>query len=95
MAFIKNEPELFKRYSEQIKAVLTAEQRAKAEKLTAEAPELVEKFMGKKQDASKQSRRTPYFYVPHAGSWRPGDPLPEGITPSQPSPRRFPRTERE
>jgi len=90
MAFIKNEPELFKRYSEQIKAVLTAEQRAKAEKLTAEAPELVEKFMGKKQDASKQSSRTPYIYVPHAGSWQPGDPLPEGYR-QQRSEGRFPR----
>jgi len=50
VAAIENEPELFKKYAEQIKTVLTAEQRAKAEKLTAEAPALVEKFMGKKQD---------------------------------------------
>ena len=58
LAFTENEPEFFKKYTEQIKAVLTVEQRAKAEQLTAEAPALVEKFMGKKQDALQQSGRT-------------------------------------
>ena len=86
-----------KRFAEQIKAVLTVEQRAKAEKLTAEAPALVERFMGKKQDVQQQGRlqqneRTPaYIYVPGTGSWRPGDPLPVQIREERPS--RFPRGE--
>jgi Spy/CpxP family protein refolding chaperone len=82
-----------KKYAAQIKAVLTPEQRAKAEKYTAEAPALVEKFMGKKQDASKPGGRTPYIYVPGVDSWRPGDPLPEGVVPPQRSTGRFPRGE--
>jgi hypothetical protein len=42
-----------KKYADQIKAVLTPEQKTKAEKLTIEAPALVGKFLGKKQDAPK------------------------------------------
>jgi len=90
-----------KRYAERMKAILTTEQRAKAEKLTAEAPALVERFMGKKQDAQQQQDglqrsglqqggRTPaYIYVPGTGSWRPGDPMPMQIREERPS--RFPR----
>ena len=90
VAFIKNEPELFKKYTEQIKAVLTAEQRAKAEKLTTEAPALVEKFMGKKQDVSQQSGRIPYIYVPGPGAWQPGSSaIPEQYRQERNS--RFPR----
>jgi len=88
-----------KRYAEQMKAVLTAEQRAKAEKLTAEAPALVERFMGKKQDVQQQGRlqqngRTPaYTYVPGTGAWQPGDPIPEGLPVERNERRRFPRSE--
>ena len=73
---------LVKKFAEQMQAVLTVTQRAKAEKLTAEAPVLVAKLLAKKQDASRpeqqvQDKQVP-VYVPHSGSWQPGDPIPEG-----------------
>ena len=94
IAAIENEPELFKKYAEQIKTVLTAEQRAKAEKLTAEAPALVEKFMGKKQDLLQQSGRTPaYIYIPGPGAWQPGQGIPEGYRIERNRRSGFPRGE--
>jgi len=94
---------LDQKYAEQMKTVLTAEQRAKAEKLTAEAPALVAKLMGRKpvapgrvaqeqraQQGQVPQQQTPsYIYVPHAGSWQPGDPLPVPIEERKPG--NFPR----
>jgi hypothetical protein len=80
-----------KKYTEQIKAVLTDEQRAKAEKLTAEAPALRERIgaslgqarqqgqRGQQQGQSVQGRRTtapPPIFTPGDGSWKPGDGAP-------------------
>jgi Spy/CpxP family protein refolding chaperone len=92
-----------KKYAEQMKAVLTPEQKTKAEKLTAEAPALVAKILKKKQDApgqgqeqrGKQEQEPRYFYVPRTGSWQPGDPLSEGSVPKEQPRGRFPRGESE
>jgi Spy/CpxP family protein refolding chaperone len=98
-----NDEARIKKYAEKMKAVLTPEQQAKAEKLTAEIPALRDKFMGRKRDASEQvqsqPRQTgqapqpqPPGYTPGAGSWQPGMPLPVESPPSE-RPRRFPRSE--
>jgi len=86
---------LVKKFAEQMQAVLTVTQRAKAEKLTAEAPVLVAKLLAKKQDASRpeqqvQDKQVP-VYVPHSGSWQPGDPIPEGYRQERQERGRFPR----
>ena len=90
-----------KQYAKRIIAVLTPEQRERAERLTAEAPALRSRFMGRAQGAlgqaqaegGQQGQRTQspaYIYVPGSGSWQPGDPLPPGAV--QPQPRgNFPR----
>ena len=93
----------FKKYAEQMKAVLTIEQKTKAEKLTADAPALVAQLLRKKQDVSEQvqdqrgqqgqNRQVPQVpvYVPHSGSWQPGDPIPEGYRQQRQEGGRFPR----
>ena len=95
--------ECAKKYADQIKSVLTSEQRARAEKLTEEIPALKEKLgmspeglltiTRDSQQIEQQTQEqglTPPVYAPGADSWRPGRPLP---VPSRPSggPRRFPR----
>ena len=92
-----------KQFAERTIAVLTPEQRERAERLTAEAPALVGRFMFRGQGASGavhpdrgqqgqnvQVPRVP-VYVPHAGSWRPGDPIPEEYRQQRNLDRRFPR----
>jgi Spy/CpxP family protein refolding chaperone len=80
-----------KRYAEQMKAVLTAEQWTKAEKLTAGVAQLRESLWTKKAspwgeiieeeqneqepDVVQRSPRPP-VYIPGPDSWKPGDPLP-------------------
>jgi Spy/CpxP family protein refolding chaperone len=79
------------RYAEQIKAVLTPEQRARAERLTAEIPELHEKFgmtherfgdtyLRERMEALRDDpwqERIPDF--PRFDSWQPGQPLPSAL----------------
>ena len=73
-----------KKYAAQIKAVLTAAQKAKAERLTAEAPALREKLKmpmpgqhGQMSTQSQRARTQQPTYMPGSGSWQPGQPLPE------------------
>jgi Spy/CpxP family protein refolding chaperone len=78
-----------KRYADLIKALLTPEQKAKAEKLTAAAPELREKLgipaPGQRgQGGRAQGQQPGQPYVPGAGAWRPGQGAPDtGDTPPQ------------
>ena len=86
-----------KKYTEQVAALLTPEQKAKAEKLTAEAPALREKLgipapgqPGQRVQGQQRGQQGG-GYAPGAQSWRPGQDVPN--TPSQqPSrPGNFPR----
>jgi len=93
-----------KKYTDQIKALLTAEQKGKAEKLSTDAPALREKLgmpapgqMGQRRgQQGGQSGSQPY--TPGANSWRPGQEVP-GAADTAPSPQRtrqrggFPRGE--
>jgi len=77
-----------KTYSDQIKAVLTAEQREKAERLIAGATELREKLgipqpgqgrgpeRGQDQGRGQRPRQDGSDYRPGDGSWRPGQDVP-------------------
>ena len=89
------------RFAEQVKGILTPEQRAKAEKLTAEAPALRERLRvpapgqprGPQQGQGRQQPPGGGF-VPGQGAWRPGQdtPNPPPRPDGQPQPRRgFPR----
>jgi Spy/CpxP family protein refolding chaperone len=99
--------EMRARYAEQIKAVLTAEQKAKAEKLISEAPALMEKLGlqrggqggqrgqngqgGQRNREGGQNGQRGGGYRPGAGSWQPGQGTPDS---SEPAPTRtFPREE--
>jgi hypothetical protein len=84
-----------KKFTEDIKAHLTSEQKAKAEKLTAAAPELREKLglpapgqrliqSGSGQERGQRGGPGGRTYTPGADSWRPGDPVP-GAAPPPPS----------
>ena len=88
--------ELNKKYAEQVKAVLTPEQKAKAEKLTAEVPALREKLgiPAPGQGRQQQRRGQGDVYAPNEGSWRPGQQQPQGPPPGgerQPPRGAFPR----
>jgi Spy/CpxP family protein refolding chaperone len=88
-----------KKYAEQIKAILTPEQQAKAERLTTEAPALREKLgipapgqRGAQQgQRGRQGQQGP-TYTPGADSWQPGRPVPNA-SPAQDGrrPGNFPR----
>jgi Spy/CpxP family protein refolding chaperone len=94
-----------KKFSEQITALLTPEQKEKAGKLTADAPALREKLgipapgqPGQRGPQGRQNRGQGEGpppggqYAPGADSWRPGQDTPP---PSRPEGRRnFPRRER-
>ena len=94
-----------KKLSEQITALLTPEQKAKAEKLTAEAPALREKLgmpAPGQQRGQQRGQGGPGGqggYTPGADSWRPGQGAPPGgaapQTPPSGQPRRggFPRSD--
>ena len=95
-----------KKYAEQIKAVLTPEQKAKAEKLTAEAPALREKLgMAREglgiarqglqagQTQGQQRVQAP-IYMPGSGSWQPGQEVPNSPEPAS-RPGNFPRAEKQ
>jgi Spy/CpxP family protein refolding chaperone len=89
--FATDSAERNKKYAEQIKTVLTPEQKAKAEKLTAEAPALRERLgalaqqvQGQRGQQGQQQgqvvrpvpQRPAPIYTPGGGSWQPGDPVP-------------------
>ena len=87
------------RFAEQVKAILTPEQRAKADRLTAEAPALRERLgvpapgQPRGQQGQQGRQQAPGGgFVPGQGSWRPGQDVPDA---PPPSPRRgnFPRGE--
>ena len=70
-----------KRYADQMSALLTPEQRAQAERLTAEAPALRETLgiptpgerrVGQRQPPPRGGGRQQSDYVPGTGAWRPG-----------------------
>ena len=70
--------------TEKITSLLTAEQRAKAEKLTAEAPALRERLgmpapgeRPRREQQRGSGERDPGVYVPGEGSWRPGQGAPD------------------
>ena len=95
-----------KKYAEQIKAVLTPEQKAKAEKLTAEAPALREKLgmaregLGIARQGGLQAGQTQGqqrvqapIYTPGEGSWQPGQGIPGSVPATPQNSRGFPRGE--
>ena len=82
------------KYMERIKTVLTPAQKAKAEKLTAEAPALIAKMGFFRQPGQGGEVRSLPIYVPGEGSWRPGRPMPGGAQPPRNEPGRFPRANR-
>jgi Spy/CpxP family protein refolding chaperone len=101
-AFDAANVERTKKYAEQIKAILTPEQKTKAEKLTADIPALREKLgmpleglavSRTEQRTQRQQQDTP-AYTPGPDAWRPGQPLPLMISPHHSEERRrFPRGE--
>ena len=67
------------RFAEQVRGILTAEQRAKAERLTAEAPTLRERLgipapgQPQQQRGQQQRQTVPGSgFVPGSGAWQPG-----------------------
>ena len=96
-----------KKYGDKIKAVLTSEQKAKAEKLTVGAADLREKlgFGQPGQDrrpgfeqrgpGREQGGRQRDGYTPGANSWRPGQAIPNApnAEPGNRPQRGFPRSE--
>ena len=86
------------RFAEQVRAILTPEQRAKVEKLTTETAALRERLgipaPGQPQQRGQQPGQAPpgSGFVPGQGAWQPGQGTP---TPVEGQPRRgsFPRNE--
>lgn len=84
-----------KKYRDQISAILTPEQKGKAEKLSAEAPALREKLgmpaPGQMGQGQRRGQGPPSGdgqpYTPGAGSWRPGQGVPGGDASPQPRTR--------
>ena len=95
------------RFAEQIKGILTPEQRAKVEKLTAETPALRERMgipspeemrarMQQQQQPQRPGQGTPGGgFVPGQGAWQPGQGAPPPAADGQQRPQRggFPRGE--
>jgi len=88
-----------KKFADQITALLTPEQKAKAEKLTADAPALREKLGLPEPGQGGGQRQRPQGgggqgpaggYVPGAGAWQPGQPPPTRGEGGE-RPRNFPR----
>jgi hypothetical protein len=96
-----------KKFSEQVKGLLTAEQKAQAEKLSAGAAEVREKLgmpaqpfqgrgpMGGRGANDRGGRGGPGGdgYRPGSGSWRPGQGTPDSGNAAPQGNRRFPRSE--
>jgi len=86
-------------FARQVRGLLTAEQRAKAERLTAEAPALRERLgmptPGQPRGQQGQQRPTPGGgFVPGQGAWQPGQGAPDRVAPEAPRGRGgFPRSE--
>ena len=88
------------RFAVQISNLLTPEQKAKADKLNAEAPALREKLgmPAPGQGRGQQSGQGGPSYLPGANSWRPGQGAPPSTDTPPSQPRRssgFPRGERQ
>jgi len=95
------------RFAEQIRAILTPEQRAKAEKLTTETPALRERMgipspeemrarMQQQQQQQRPGQGPPGAgFVPGQGAWQPGQgaPPPAADGPQRPQRGGFPRGE--
>jgi len=95
------------RFAEQVKGLLTAEQKAKAEKLTAETPELRRRLgipepgqRGQQPEPPRQPGGPPPpppppggGYAPGQGAWQPGQGAPQPAPPRQPPRSGFPRGE--
>ena len=86
-------------FAQQVRGLLTAEQRAKAERLTAEAPALRERLgmtaPGQPRgQQGQQQRPTPGGgFVPGQGAWQPGQGVPNRVAPETPRRGGFPRSE--
>jgi len=86
-------------FAQQVRGLLTAEQRAKAERLTAEAPALRERLgmpaLGQPRgQQGQQQRPTPGGgFVPGQGAWQPGQGVPNRVAPETPRRGGFPRSE--
>jgi Spy/CpxP family protein refolding chaperone len=86
-------------FAQQVRGLLTAEQRAKAERLTAEAPALRERLgmpaQGARGQQGQQGRtQTPGGgFIPGQGAWQPGRDVPTPAAPSGQQRRAFPRGE--
>ncbi|MDR0608538.1 MAG: Spy/CpxP family protein refolding chaperone [Planctomycetaceae bacterium] len=88
-----------KKFAEQIKAVLTPEQKEKAEKLTAEAKEVQEKIgfgigiRERRGGENRSGRGEGGEYRPDRDSWRPGQGAGERGNQNRQPRRTFPQTE--
>jgi len=85
-------------FAQQVRSLLTAEQRAKAERLTTEAPALRERLgmpaPGQPRGQQGQQRPTPGGgFIPGQGAWQPGQIAPERVAPETPRRGGFPRSE--
>ena len=91
-----------KKYAEQIATLLTPEQKAKADKLTAGADALREKLgmpapgqrggqQGQQRGQQGRQGGQQGGYVPGANSWRPGQEVPNAPPPQPNRPGNFPR----
>ena len=82
------------KFAEQVKGILTPEQKAKAEKLTTGIPALRGRFgipepgQQGRQPGRQQEGQAPPAFAPGDGSWRPGGQPTPG---RQQQPNRFPR----
>ena len=90
------------RFADQVRGILTAEQREKAEKLTAEAPALRERLgipapgaqqRGQQGQGGRQQTAPGGGFVPGAGAWRPGQDAPSAPASGTQPRRTFPRGE--
>lgn len=85
---------LNKKYAGQITAILTPEQKAKVEKLTAGIPALREKLgipAPGQPGGRREQQRGREQYTPGDGSWRPGQGATGNASPTPPRQGNFPR----
>jgi len=67
--------ELVAKYSKMANDILTADQKAKAEKLVAATPEYIKSRLAQNRNQQGGNANTPWR--PGPGSWQPGDPIPD------------------
>ncbi|MDR0338559.1 MAG: Spy/CpxP family protein refolding chaperone [Planctomycetaceae bacterium] len=85
-----------KKFDEQIKAVLTPEQKEKAEKLMADAKDIREKLgmRDRRNNDNRPERRNNGEYRPDQNSWQPGQGTREHGNQNRQPRRNFPQTEK-